>query len=208
MTSFQATSWTGGHKVQQASKLNVHPNAPFYLMHYPFEWEVQKIEGEYQWVPKFSSLYEIAGVNGVQDIPKQGPDSSYARMKFKDKGFTILDLDLGYVSRYETVYGGHYYALIWETPKQIADRVYWNIDEDAYNKWRLSLIGVHVQKPEIEVIQSKIDQIERRIDRKSKLQHIPEIKKEIESLYELKKNMNDAYTKMTTTPAKKGKQNA
>lgn len=53
-------------------------------------------------------------------------------------------------------------------------------------------IGV-IKNPEIEIVQEKISMIDRKIDRRMKLQHIPEIKKEIDELYALKKQMDDAY---------------
>tara|TARA_R110000868_G_scaffold189732_2_gene433260 strand:+ start:657 stop:1319 length:663 start_codon:yes stop_codon:yes gene_type:complete len=191
-TTFTPSAWTGT-KQQTAPSLNIKPNSAFYLLHSPFQWELVEMNDGHIWLPQFGQLYEIAGVNGIEETP-QGPDSRVARMKLQESGQTVLDREYGYITRYETKYGGYYYTMKWDLPKQIGKKVYWNTDTDEYNKWRLSLVTMGViDPPEIEVIHSKVNILNRKIDRKLKFQHIPEVKKEIDDLYALKKQMQTAY---------------
>ena len=208
--TFTPSTWTG--KTQQTMpNLNVRPNAPFYLLHSPFSWELINMTNHgFMWLPQFSFLHEIAGVNGIEETP-QGPDSTVARMKLMDKGTQIIDRDFGYIARYATKYGGYHYKLKWDIPKEIGNRVYWNTDTDAYNAWRLDLVTTGViAPPEIEVVQAKVSMVERKIERRLKFQHIPEIKTELDELYQLKKDMHNAYDLMhdPKPKRKKGAKNA
>lgn len=209
MDTFTPSTWTGKRASTDNAKLPLNANAPFYLLHHPNQWELVQLEsGDWRWLPTFGQLHEIAGVNGIEDT-RQGPDSTVARMKIQERGQIVLDREFGYVSRYETKNGGYYYTLRWDIPKIIGNKVYWNTDTDGYNTWRLELMEIGVIKsPEIEIVQEKISMLDRKIDRRMKLQHIPEIKKEIDELYKLKKQMDDAYKAMHTpvedTKSKKG----
>ena len=215
-TTFTPSSWTGTRQ-QTAPLLNVMPNAPFYLLHSPFSWELVQMNGQYVWLPHFGQLHEIAGVNGIEET-RQGADSTVARMKLIENGQTVIDREYGYISRYETKSGGYHYRMKWDVPKQIGSKVFWNTDTDAYNDWRLSLVQMGIiDPPEIEVIQSKVALLDRKIDRKLKFQHIPEVKKDLDDLYALKQQMHDAYTAIhntgataapQTTRQKKGGKNA
>jgi hypothetical protein len=208
MSTFTPTTWTGKQTAAENPKLKILPNAPFFLLHSPFSWELVEMgDGEWKWLPHFGHLYEIAGVNGVVETPR-GPDSTVSRMKMGDAGQQVLDREFGYVARYETTYGGYYYCMRWDVPKVIGSKVYWNHDKEGYNTWRWELVEMGIiQKPEDEVIQSKIALLDRKIDRRLKLQHIPEIKKEIDGLYALKKQMKDSFEAMfrDTTKTKKTK---
>jgi len=197
MSTFTPTTWTGSKTAAQNPKLKVFPNAPFYLLHHAFSWEIVEVsEGDWEWLPTFGQLFEIAGVNGVEDTPN-GPDSTMSRMRLMDNGQTVIDREFGYVARYETTYGGYYYCMKWDVPKVIGSKVFWNNDTNGYNEWRRELVGLGIiDKPEIEVIQSKIALLDRKIDRRLKLQHIPEIKKEIDGLYALKKQMRESFEAM------------
>jgi hypothetical protein len=191
-TTFTPSAWTGTRQ-QTAPLLNVMPNAPFYLLHSPFSWELVQMNDAYVWLPTFGLLYEIAGVNGIEETA-QGADSTVARMKLMENGQTIIDREYGYIARYETKSGGYHYRMKWDVPKQIGAKVFWNTDTAGYNEWRLSLVEMGIiDPPEIEVIQSKLALLERKIDRKLKFQHIPEVKTDLDALYTLKKQMTDAY---------------
>lgn len=191
-TTFTPSAWTGTRQ-QTAPLLNVMPNAPFYLLHSPFSWELVQMNDAYVWLPTFGLLYEIAGVNGIEETA-QGADSTVARMKLMENGQTIIDREYGYIARYETKSGGYHYRMKWDVPKQIGSKVFWNTDTAGYNEWRLSLVEMGIiDPPEIEVIQSKLALLERKIDRKLKFQHIPEVKTDLDALYTLKKQMTDAY---------------
>lgn len=203
--SFTPSTWTGKQQQQSAPRLKMLPNAPFYLLHHPFSWELIKHDGEWRWLPQFGQLHEIAGVNGIEETPN-GPDSTVARMRLMDDGQTVIDREYGYIARYETVYGGYYYRMRWDIPKTIGNKTFWNTDQDAYNDWRQALIDEAViAPPEIEVVQEKINLVERKIDRRLKFQHVPEVKTEIDELYDLKKNMQAAYDAIHAPVKTKGK---
>lgn len=191
--TFTPTSWTGKSQKDEAPKLPIIPNAPFYLLHSPFSWDLAQLKDEWVWLPSFGELYEIAGVNGVQET-RQGADSTYSRMKLEEKGILVLPREFGYLTRYETKFGGYHYRLLWDVPKIIGNKVYWNLNEDEYNQWRLDLLesGV-INPPEIEVIEAKRALLDRKIDRKIKFQHVPEVKKELDELYALRSRMLEAY---------------
>ena len=205
--SFQPTTWTGK---QQASspKLNIRPNCPFFLMHSAFQWELVNVGGdEWEWLPSFSHLNEMAGVNGCVQT-KQGVDSTHSRIKFMEQGYTILDREFGYVARYETKYGGFYYSLRFNIPKTIGDRVFWRMNEAEWNDWRRALIeeGV-IDKPEDEVIDLLLKNVERRINRRITQQHVPEVKAQIDELYAVKDRMKSAYQSLMNPPKKTRKKN-
>lgn len=204
---FTPQSWTGTAQKSDQPKLNVHPNAPFYYMHHPFSWELVNHNDKYIWLPCFSMLREIAGVNGVEQTP-QGPDSTISRMRFAESGFKILDRDFGYVARYETVHGGYYYCNRFNIPKIIGNKVFWNMDKSGWNEFRLSLIENEIiHKPEIEVIEEMRIDVDRKIDRRVSLQHLPEIKKEIDALYDTKNQMIASF-KALVEPPKQRRKNA
>jgi len=208
--SIQPTTWTGKPANSQEVKLNIRPNCPFYLMHNPFQWElVNTADDVWEWLPQFSQLNEMAGVNGCIET-RQGVDSSHARLRFMEQGNIILDREFGYVTRYKTKFGGYYYCLIWDVPKVIGDRVFWNHNIDDYNTWRKTLLeeGI-IDKPEDEVIEVLLSNVDRRINRRVTQQHIPEIKAQIDELYNVKKRMTEAF-KTLTEPQKRTrkKQNA
>ena len=159
------------------------PNAPFYWMHLPTMWEITRDEkGNPEWLPTFSTLYEIPGVQGVRD-GKYGPDSQGARLAAMDRGFTILDRDLDYVSRWECKTGGYYYESVFATPKIIGGKIIWKTDRKAYNEFRRSLIaGGLIDPPDSDILDLKIEDMRRKIDRHVQNQHIPEIKTKIENI--------------------------
>ena len=203
MSTFTPTTWTGKKAANENPRIKILPNAPFYLLHHPFSWELVDIgDGEWSWLPTFGQLYEIAGINGIIETPR-GPDSSVSRMKLMDAGQTIIDREFGYIARYETTYGGYFYCMKWDIPKVIGSKVFWNHDTIGYNQWRQELIGLGViAPPELEVVQSKMALLDRKIDRRLKMQHIPEIKKEIDGLYGLKKQMMESYESLVNPKPK------
>lgn len=194
MDTFTPTSWTGHKQNEHIPKVSNRGNAPFYLTHSPFQWElVQTADDVFEWLPQFSMIYEMAGVNGVQQTPN-GVDSTVARMKMQDQGHQILERDFGYVARYPSKWGGYYYVLKWDVPKIIGTKTFWNHDAEGYNTWRKLLVteGI-IDRPEIEILELKLADLERKIERRLKNQHIPEIKKEIDGLYEIKRQMKAAF---------------
>jgi hypothetical protein len=111
--SFTPTSWTGHKRQSDAPKVSNYPNAPFYLLHSPFAWELVQLDDKnWAWLPQFGHLNEIAGVNGIEETA-QGADSTITRVKLQEKGINVIDREFGYIARYETKFGGYFYTLKW-----------------------------------------------------------------------------------------------
>jgi len=210
METFTPKSWTGATQNEHIPKVGNRGNAPFYLSHHPFQWELVKTDDDvFEWLPTFSKINEMAGVNGVQQTPN-GVDSTITRMKMSDKGHQVLEREFGYVARYPSRHGGFYYTMKWDVPKMIGNKTFWNHDEQGYNEWRKLLISEGViDRPETEIIEMKLTEVDRKIERRLKNQHIPEIKKEIDGLYDIKRQMKKAFDAMfeteSTSKKKKGK---
>jgi hypothetical protein len=198
--------WTGNTPQSAVPRINISPNAPYYLMHHPAQWELVIENDKAEWLPTFSSLYEIAGVNGVQSTPA-GPDSTMARVHYMDKGFTILPQELGYQTRYPTRMGGYYYTSIWDEPKQVGTKLFWSTDEAAYNQWRRDLLeSGTIAPPEPEILELLVERHEKRIERNISMQHIPEIAKKLDDMREQLTAMQQAtgVTPEPTTKKRKG----
>jgi hypothetical protein len=148
------------------------------MMHHPAQWELVIENDTAEWLPTFSTLYEIAGVNGVQSTPA-GPDSTMARVHYMDQGYTILPQELGYQTRYPTRMGGYYYTSIWDKPKQVGSKLFWSTDEKEYNQWRRDLLE---SGPEPEILELLVERHEKRIERNISMQHIPEIAKKLDAM--------------------------
>ena len=207
---FKTTTWTGHRPQNTNPRLRINPNSPFFYMHHPFSWELACLNDEWIWVPTFSTLIEMAGVNGVEGT-KDGVDSGLSRLRFSELGYLILHRDLEYIARYETMSGGYYYCNKFNHPKIIGTQVFWNMDVDGWIEYRKNLVDIGlIEPPHAEVIESKRIDVNRKIERRLKVQHLPEIKKEIDQLYALKKLMDDTYQKMfnskgSSSPGKQSK---
>ena len=202
-TQTNAVFWGTSKQATIDNRINIHPNAPFYLMHHPLGWEFT--HGE--WSPTFSELREESGINGVQQTPN-GPDSTIARVHYLDQGYIVLDYkSLGYLTRQPTKYGGHFYSLIYATCKQLAGNVFWQLDHDAYNEFRRSLvIDGHIDPPDPDVLNMLIDRYKRRLERLYRNQHIPEIKIKLERADQHMKDMIEA-AQALFAPPKRSKKN-
>mgnify|MGYP003624567755 CR=1 FL=1 len=193
--------WTGSTIDPTEIRLNISTNAAYYLMHHPEQWELIITDGVGEWLPNFSQLLEIAGVNGVQQTPT-GIDSTMARVKFMDLGFTILDQEMGYQTRYRTRSGGYYYTSVFDTPKVVGSKTFWSTDMVAYNDWRRSLItDGFINPPEPEILELLEERHQKRIERNIRLQHIPEVQQKLENLRLELDQMQDA-TKVLFEPVK------
>lgn len=156
------------------------PRAKFYLMHNPQGWEpVQREDGGWEWLPVLKRLICKPGVNGVRGT-KGGIDDSQARIGFQDRGWTILDRQLGYLTRYPCK-RGHTYYLTWDKPIKAGRRVIVRHDSKGYNDFRRSLVADGLIKtPVPEVLIGILDQFQRQIDRNAKDIHIPAVKAKID----------------------------
>lgn len=129
-------------------------------------------------LPTFRRLWEWAGVNNVKLIPRGGTDSTMARVKMMDNGFQILDLEMGYQTRFPTKFGGYYYASVWESPKVLGNKVIWNQDKEGYNDWREELLtdGV-IAPPDTDILEFFVDMQEKRVSRNEGKNLTPRVQK-------------------------------
>ena len=162
--------------------INVRPNAPYYLMTHPHCWDLVVAEdGTAEWLPQLSKLLEEPGVQGVRMMPGGGADSSIARTHAMDKGFFVLPRELGYLVRHRTRSGGYHYTGSWGNYKDIAGKIIWKPDVDAYNDFRRNLLKERIiAPPDPDVLEMHKEREERRIDRLASQQHIPEMLAKIE----------------------------
>lgn len=170
--------WTG-NQVQQNVGLPVYPNKPFWYMHHPNTcWEFLMYKDRWLFLPTFRRLWEWAGVNNVKLIPRGGTDSTMARVKMMDNGFQILDLEMGYQTRFPTKFGGYYYASVWESPKVLGNKVIWNQDKEGYNDWREELLtdGV-IAPPDTDILEFFVDMQEKRVSRNEGKNLTPRVQK-------------------------------
>lgn len=188
--------WTG-QATKQNTGLPVYPNKPFWYMHHPNTcWEFVQFKKRWLFLPTFRRLWEWAGVNNVRLVPRGGTDSTMARVKMMDNGFEILDLEMGYQTRYLTRSGGYYYASIWETPKVMGNKVIWNQDSDGYNEWREGLMadGV-ITPPDMDILDFFVDIQEKRVSRNEGKNLTPRIQKmyefEVEKLDYMRKYIEE-----------------
>ena len=178
--------WTGTNS-QENTGLPLPPNHSYWLMHHPTTcWDFVKHDNHWKFLPSFRRLFEMAGCNGVRMIPRGGTDSQMARVSMMDNGFEILDMGLGYQTRFPTKSGGYFYTDIWSTPKVVGRRVVWTFDEDGFNDWRNELLedGI-LQKPDVDVLGMVIETQEKRVSRNAMRTHIPAVQKKYEEDQEI-----------------------
>ena len=179
------------------------PRSNFYLMHNPEGWEpVQRDDGGWEWLPVLKKLLIKPGVNGVRST-RSGSDDSQARIGFQDRGWTILNRDLGYITRYPCRKGYTYY-LTWDKPIKAGRRVVIRHDEEGYNDFRRSLVieGL-IPKPVPEILTAILQSHQKVIDRNAKDIHIPAVKAKIEETQDLIDGAKMAANALTGKPKAK-----
>ena len=178
--------WTGNKQTQEGG-LPIAPNTPYWLMHHPETcWDFVCYKGAWKFLPSFRRLYELPGCNGVRMIPRGGSDSQLARISMMDNGFEILDMEMGYQTRFRTRGGGYHYVDVWSSPKVIGKRVIWKFDMDGYNEWRESLLDDGIlAHPDEDVLSMIIDAKRKRVERNAMRTHIPAIKRNYDADLEI-----------------------
>ena len=156
------------------------PRCDFYLMHHPENWELRaRPDGDYEWLPRLKLLFLQPGINGVRQV-RGGMDDSAARISFQDRGWTILDRKLGYVTKYPCRRGQSSY-LTWDTPHVMGRKVIVRHDADGYADWRRTLLeNGTIQTPEPEALEAILHELDKRIERAGKAIHIPGVRVQVE----------------------------
>lgn len=190
-----------------ANKLPGRAQPDFHLMHHPENWEiVETPTGEYEWLPRLKPLYLQAGINGVRSVRGGGVDDSAARLSYRDRGWTIIPRDLGYVTKYPTARGQSSY-LTWDTPHLMGRKIVVRHDAEGYNTFRRSLVesGV-IPTPAPEALEAVLHSLQSRINRAGKSIHIPGVKARVEADEKRLKGAKAA-TKRKRAPRKKAAAN-
>ncbi|MAH44637.1 hypothetical protein CMI37_02360 [Candidatus Pacearchaeota archaeon] len=164
-----------------AGRLPEGPRADFYLIHNPESWEIyERPDGEYEWLPKLKPLYLTPGVNGVRQV-KGGFDDAPARLAVTDRGWTVLDRSLGYITKYPCRRGQSAF-LTWNTPVAMGRRVVVRHDVEGYAAWRRELVeNGTIAAPEPEALDAVLHRLEQTINRGQKAIHIPGVKARIDA---------------------------
>jgi len=185
---------------------NILPGTPrpnFFLMHNPQGWEPnQREDGSWEWLPILKQLLIKPGVNGVRSTGN-GIDHSQARIGFQDRGWTILDRELGYVTRYRSR-GGPSYYLTWDEPVKAGNRLVVRHDAEGYNEFRRSLVedGI-IKMPIPEILEARLEDYRKQINRNAKDVHIPSVKAKVEAAQKLVDGAGEAAKKAAPKPKPK-----
>jgi hypothetical protein len=186
-----------------ATKLPELPRKDFHLMHNPESWELaQREDGEWEWLPRLKCLYLVPGINGVRQV-KGGIDDSPARLAYQDRGWTVIDRALGYVTKYPCARGQSAY-LTWDRPHVMGRKIIIRHDAPGYAAFRRGLIeNGTIQAPEPEALEAILHQLDKRIDRAGKSIHIPGVKARVEADQAKLDGAKKAAKKATTRKRKK-----
>jgi len=187
------------------------PTTPQFLyMHHPNTWDLVETADGYEVLPILTKFQLVAGLNGVRLRPGGGVDSTAARASFMDQGWVFIDnkaVDGGYLRQFDGM-SGPIYADKWSSPRVIGNsargRVVWDTDQVGYNDFRRSLLeNGTIEAPDPSALDWKIELLEKRIDRKTKLSHIPRVQKEVKKAADKKAALVEAKTTKKTTVKKK-----
>lgn len=175
---------------QEPKILAAEPNWEFFLVHYPGNWEVES-EGlnAPTWLPELQRDWVRPGVN-LKRTPKEGqPEYAYdeSHLTITRAGGVILPQDIqvagvdGYVRRVacrdpRTKRRGYLYMDAWEVPKPRPDgqRVKFQRDRAAYNRWRKALVEAgYIALPDPDVIDTKAARVLSHVDRHAAKHDLP-----------------------------------
>ena len=194
------------------------PTTPqFHYMHHPNTWDLVETDNDWEILPMLHKFQLIAGLNGISLRPGGGIDSTAARAAFMDQGWTFISSDKagegGYLREFDGVRGSIYVDK-WTSPRKIGHgttaKVIWDQDIEGYNDFRRSLLqDGTVNPPDQSALDWKIELLEKRINRKTKAGHIPQVQVEIKKASDTKealitiKNSKTPRLKKKKAPAKR-----
>jgi hypothetical protein len=189
------------------------PTTPrFLFMHHPNQWDVLETEDGYEVLPKLCKFNLIPGLNGIKMRPGGGADSTAARASFMDRGWVFIDNKKGgpdgYLREYDAI-SGKIYVDKWTTPRKLGHgsraKVLWDSDTKGFNDFRRSLLeDGTIESPDDSALDFKLALIEKRIARKIKHAHVPQVQKQVDKITEKKEAIEQVKkTKKTTAPKRK-----
>ena len=179
----------------QNNRLPINPNHPFYYRHWPANWEFgsmikadvkgKKSKLNHVFFPSVDIERVVPGVNGVHQIQGEIGDPSSRLGKLRQKGFVILDPnDHDYMRVYPAKFGGKHHAPKWQTFRVLAGQIISKFDMESWNLWRIELItqGL-IEIPHEHFMELSIITARRYPERLIPSQHLPEVKKKLDSAY-------------------------
>lgn len=198
---------------QQASVvIPARSNNRFFYKHHPKNWELyyfdiaetgkKKPTKKAIWLPDLQSHHETPGVNGSRGY-KANPDSGMARTRLLDKGITVLHPSQYDYLRSYPARGGQYWTSKFNQLESLGGELMVTFDHQAYAQWRLELMqSGAIKVPHKQFLQRKQAEIQRRIERHTRSQHIPEIAAKLKGLKELLTDMQTATNDVAKNGAK------
>ena len=172
--------------VESENLLKADPNYPFFLIHYPENWEVgtHGLDGPH-WLPILDWSPVVPGVNGVRTLRQgEAPESAYDRshLNIQRQGGTVLQQSLGYLCELDckspmSGRAGKVYLDKWSTPlpPRPGKKVKFKRDQAAYNQFRFSLVADGVIKaPDPRVIDERVARSEYHVSRNEGKVQLPE----------------------------------
>ena len=189
---------------KQQVTLPTRSNNRFFYKHHPKTWELHYFETEETtgkttetvrkpvWLPELHVHHETPGVNGTRGF-SNNPDSGLTRTRLVDKGWTIINpAQHDYLRKYPARRGS-YWADKFTTLENIGGELVKSYRHDLFADWRLELMQKGVlQLPHKTFIQRQMMDVQRRIERHTRNQHIPEIAAKLNGLQDLHKDMKVA----------------
>lgn len=186
---------------KQQVTLPTRSNNRFFYKHHPKNWELHYFETQETtgkttktvrkpvWLPELHVHHETPGVNGTRGF-SNNPDSGLTRTRLVDKGWTIINpAQHDYLRKYPARRGS-YWADKFTTLENIGGELVKSYRHDLFADWRLELMQKGVlQLPHKTFIQRQMMDVQRRIERHTRNQHIPEIAAKLNGLQDLHKDM-------------------
>ena len=197
---------------QQASVvIPTRSNNRFFYKHHPKNWELyyfdvvntktKKKDKKPVWLPDLQTHHETPGVNGSRGY-KANPDSGMARVRLQDNGITVLHPNQHDYLRSYPARGGQYWATKFANLESLGGELVITFDSEAFAQWRLELMQSGALRiPHKQFLQRKQAEIQRRIERHTRSQHIPEIAAKLKGLKELLTDMQTATDDITKNGA-------
>tara|TARA_R100000664_G_C2756524_1_gene144435 strand:- start:1889 stop:2530 length:642 start_codon:yes stop_codon:yes gene_type:complete len=185
---------------QQHITLPVRANNRFFYKHHPKNWELyyfeidtgKKIINKPVWLPDLHVHHETPGVNGTRGFTGN-PDSGLTRTRLVDKGWVVINANQHDYLRKYPARKGAYWADKFTRLENIGGELVKTFEHDNFAKWKLELMqnGV-ISLPHKTFLQRKMMDTQRRIQRHTRNQHIPEIAAKLQGLQDLHDDMKKA----------------
>lgn len=153
--------------------LRLRPNHDFYLMHHPSGFRLERTDRGWEVLPVLKDLVKVGGINAVV-LTEAGPNTSAARARLRDNGWTVLENQDDYRVLYD-VAGGIAHRLRWEAVDRFPDgEVEVTLDEKGWADYRRSLVERKIiPPPRPKVLAQLRRRLERRIGRRGAKLSIP-----------------------------------